>query len=109
MDNSISTEVMQKIDSMIRSTFHGSITLIVQDSRLIQLERNEKVRVTDLKEVRPAAAQPGEAIHSKILASLTGLKFGHVTIIIKGGAIVQIERTEKRRFNEWEGLYGDGI
>lgn len=109
MGVSISATVMKKIESMIQGTFHGSVTLIIQDSRLIQLERIEKVRVVELEEERKAASQPGEGLQPRIAASLRGLKFGHITIIIKGGAVVQIERTEKRRFTEWEGLDGDGI
>lgn len=34
----------------------------------------------------------------RILESLNGLKFGTVQIVVHEGKIVQIERTEKKRF-----------
>lgn len=49
------------------------------------------------------------AIRAKIADSIKGLRYGQVTIIIKNGKVVQIERTEKERFTGVEGRYGDGI
>ncbi|SEP27566.1 YezD family protein [Propionispora vibrioides] len=37
--------VMDQIEKVINSTLHGSVTLIVQDSRIIQIERVEKIRL----------------------------------------------------------------
>jgi len=36
----------------------------------------------------------------RIADSLTGIQFGSVHIVIHDGKIVQIERTEKRRFDQ---------
>ncbi len=30
----------------LKTTSHGSVTLIIQDGRIIQVERNEKVRIS---------------------------------------------------------------
>ncbi len=52
---------------------------------------------------------PRSIIRAKINEAVNGLRFGQVVIVIKGGKITQIERTEKQRFPGLEGLYGDGI
>lgn len=49
------------------------------------------------------------AIRLSVLESLKELKYGQVTIVIKGGKITQIEKTEKQRVVSLQGLYGDGI
>jgi hypothetical protein len=38
-----------------------------------------------------------EAVLAQIRATLEGLRFGSVTIIVQDGVVVQIDRTEKRR------------
>ncbi|MGM9929830.1 MAG: YezD family protein [Bacillus sp. (in: firmicutes)] len=38
-------DVYQKIEGMLQSMKFGSITIIVQDGKIIQLEKNEKVRL----------------------------------------------------------------
>ncbi|WP_276607959.1 YezD family protein [Bacillus sp. BHET2] len=37
--------VLEKIHSMLESMNFGSITIVVQDGKVIQLEKNEKVRI----------------------------------------------------------------
>ncbi len=37
--------VMEKIQSMLETMSFGSITIVVQDGKVIQLEKNEKVRI----------------------------------------------------------------
>ncbi|EGD45860.1 Protein of unknown function DUF2292 [Ruminiclostridium papyrosolvens DSM 2782] len=41
----ISEQDIQKLYDMAKSIRYGSITLVFQDGNLIQLEKNEKVRV----------------------------------------------------------------
>ncbi|WP_397541174.1 MULTISPECIES: YezD family protein [Rossellomorea] len=36
---------MDKITSMLKTMSFGSITIVVQDGKVIQLEKNEKVRI----------------------------------------------------------------
>lgn len=38
-------EVVEKITSMLKTMSFGSITIVVQDGKVIQLEKNEKVRI----------------------------------------------------------------
>nr|WP_172840473.1 YezD family protein [Virgibacillus phasianinus] len=37
--------ITSKINDMLSTMEYGSITLIVQDGKVIQLEKNEKVRI----------------------------------------------------------------
>jgi len=41
----ISIEDIEKLNEMAKSLKYGSITLVFQDGKLIQIEKNEKVRV----------------------------------------------------------------
>jgi hypothetical protein len=52
----------------------------------------------------PAAPQPAESERSHRSAlryveeALRGLQYGTLTIIVQDGVVVQVERTERRRF-----------
>lgn len=89
-DLNIPDEVSDIIDKASEGIGFGSVTLVVQDSRVIQLEKVEKIRLNTTEPVK-------------------GMKYGQVVIVIQKGKIVQIERTEKQRFTGVEGKYGDGI
>jgi len=41
----ISKDDLEKLFEMAKTLKYGSITLVFQDSKLIQIEKNEKVRV----------------------------------------------------------------
>jgi hypothetical protein len=38
-------EIFDRLQEMLNSMKYGSITLIVQDGKIIQMERNEKLRI----------------------------------------------------------------
>ncbi|MGE7765682.1 YezD family protein [Peribacillus sp. NPDC096540] len=38
-------EIFERLQDMLKSMKYGSITLIVQDGKIIQMERNEKLRI----------------------------------------------------------------
>ena len=44
-EKSISKESLIKLLDLVESVKFGSITLIIQDGKVIQLEKNEKVRL----------------------------------------------------------------
>lgn len=46
----------------------------------------------------PDQSSVGDAAQH-VAAALKGLRFGQVTITVQDGVIVQIDRTERRRFN----------
>ncbi|MBC8015147.1 MAG: DUF2292 domain-containing protein, partial [Sporomusaceae bacterium] len=88
---------------------------IYQDSRLVQIERNEKIRPSELNAESHQLSQGLNAnydipaVRARILAAFDKLEYGQVVIVIKEGRIIQIDRTEKQRFSTLVGVYGDGI
>lgn len=110
--NQLDQDVLQVIQTTAASVEHGSLALIVQDSRLIQMDVVNKIRFgaqlsAKLKPVRGKVVQ--QVWQGKIAAALRDMQYGQVTLIIKSGEIVQVERTEKQRFASLQGLYGEGI
>nr|WP_092070406.1 YezD family protein [Dendrosporobacter quercicolus]NSL48235.1 YezD family protein [Dendrosporobacter quercicolus DSM 1736] len=100
------------IEQAIIDVHFGSLTLIVQDARVVQIERTEKILLTAKGGNSTGSKKSAEGlkiVRSKILSEIAGLQYGQVLIKIQDGKIVQLEKTEKRRFPEVEGLYGDGI
>jgi hypothetical protein len=47
----------------------------------------------------PSDGQHGKQLVERILASLEGIHFGSVEIVVHEGQVVQIERKEKLRFD----------
>ena len=43
--NSISDTDLKKIKEFLETIQYGSVTVIVQDGKIIQIEKNEKVRI----------------------------------------------------------------
>ncbi|MCE5284234.1 MAG: YezD family protein [Pelosinus sp.] len=41
----ITSELMDSIEKAIRDISHGSVTLIVQDSCVVQIEKQEKIKL----------------------------------------------------------------
>ena len=109
----LTDETSTLVERLIKETTLGSLTFIVQDSHVIQLERHEKYQFsnrpqkaeakTRLKLVEPR--QPVERIQS----ALAGIQLGQVVVKVQAGRIVQIDRTEKQRLQELMGVGGDGI
>jgi hypothetical protein len=109
----LTPQVVGTLTRLVRETEFGSLIFIIQDSRIVQIERNEKyqfpssikkssnhLRTASVMEVDPL---PG------IKAALAGLHFGQVMVKIQDGRIVQIDRTEKKRIPDLMGLAGEGI
>lgn len=109
MNKYISEEVLGLIEQAIKDINFGSITLVLQDSRIIQLEKLEKIRIGEppAKAAGKIAAQTG--LRARILQSVSGMEYGKVAIQIQAGQIMQVERTEKYRVGKLTGLHGDGI
>lgn len=100
------------IEQAIQDVNFGSLTLIVQDSRVVQIERTEKILVNakgSNSTFGKKSAEGLKIVRAKILSEIAGLQYGQILIKIQDGKIIQLEKTEKRRFPEVEGLYGDGI
>ncbi|MBQ7515068.1 MAG: DUF2292 domain-containing protein [Schwartzia sp.] len=85
----------------------GRIVLTAQDSRLVQVEREERIGGEALFAAngKPGAAGEG-SLPEKIRQSFRDLPYGQVIITLKDGAVRQVERLTRSRFT---GLDGEGI
>ncbi len=45
ISSSISEQDLKKLLDMVEAVHYGSVTLVIQDGKVIQFERNEKVRL----------------------------------------------------------------
>lgn len=109
----ISPPTMAIVVDLVTSINHGTITFTVQDGRLLQLERNDKIRLDAPGKggIGGPSLTPNqvERLQKRLQEELKNLQFGQVILQVKGGVIAQIERTEKQRYSSLEGIYGDGI
>lgn len=111
--NALTTEIGAIVTRLIKETAFGSLVFVVQDARVVQLERNEKYQFSlsaknpaaRLHVVPPLETNPLPGIQ----AALLDLQFGQVVVKIQEGRVIQIDRTEKRRLPDLMGLGGDGI
>jgi len=111
--DAIPQELMNEIISVLQSMTHGNITLTTQNFRLVQIERNEKIRPCDIGgghlEKQSSDKVDYTIICQKIQQQFRGLEYGEIVVVIKAGKIVQVERTEKYRLQSFMGLDGEGI
>lgn len=111
--NPLTAEISATVTHLIKETAFGSLVFIVQDSRIVQLERNEKYQFSTLARGSPIRLQAVKPIVTdplpRIQASLADLQFGQVVVKIQEGRVVQIDRTENKRIPDQVGLGGDGI
>jgi len=111
--DTIPQDLMNEIISVLQSMTHGNITLTTQNFRLVQIERNEKIRPCDIGRV-PVEKHSADKIDytiicQKIQQQFRGLEYGEIVVVMKAGKIVQVERTEKYRLQSFMGLDGEGI
>ena len=109
----LTAEISALVTRLVKEIVFGSLIFVVQDYKIIQIERNEKYQFPiavkkksvpmDLSPI--AYSDPLQGIQS----ALSDLQFGQVVLKIQDGVVVQVERTEKRRFTNLTGLSGDGI
>ncbi len=108
MSKIISEEVLGLIEQAIKDINFGSVTLVLQDSRVIQMEKLEKIRFGE-QLVKGSGKTAATGIKTRVLQSVSGMEYGKVAIQIQAGQIMQVERTEKYRVGKLTGLNGDGI
>jgi hypothetical protein len=99
--------------SLLRRTFHGQITIITQNFRVVQVERKENFNPEELQGADALSLKEDglnfEAVQKRIIGALKGLEFGQVVLVVKKGRLAQIERLRKERYSDLQGVYGDGI
>jgi hypothetical protein len=105
-------ELRQVLEKILAGLYHGTLTLIVQDGKILQIEKAEKIRVCDFALLNQQVHIKNKEINAALRAmknSLQGMSYGQVTMIVKQGKITHLARTEKNRFDGFVGLDGDGI
>ena len=86
----------------------GRIVLSAQDSRLVSVEREERIGGDALFAARSGkeGAAIDDSLPEKIRQSFQDLPYGQVIITLKDGAVRQVERLTRSRFT---GLDCEGI
>jgi len=105
----ISPQAMTYIRQALSEICFGELILVAQDSRLIQIERNEKIRIlqnTPAFERTDIDEKELLFIENNIQKSFKSLDYGQLVIVIKNGKVKQIDRTIRSRFT---GMDGEGI
>lgn len=111
MSKNITEDVLVLIEQAVKEISFGSVTLVLQDSRIIQMDKLEKIRLGEQPAKGAGATKTAvvSSLRTRILQSVSGMEYGKVAIQIQAGQITQVERTEKYRVGKMTGLYGDGI
>lgn len=105
----IPADIMEEILRGIGRMTLGETVLVAQDGVLVQVEFSEKRRVDHWDDALPRAefhTAAWKRLAGRIEREFAKLQFGRLTVVVKQGHVVQLERTEKQRFT---GLDGEGI
>jgi hypothetical protein len=103
---------LEGLINLVKRTYHGQIVLIAQNYRVVQVERKENFNPEDLLDPKlglSGSILKAQALKDKIVQALLGLEFGQVILVFKKGRLTQIERLQKERFSDLQGVAGDGI
>jgi hypothetical protein len=105
--NSIPEEIMAYIIQVLQDICYGEITLIIQDRRIIQIERSEKLHFEQCRlclSKHMFSNSEIEHVKGQITAYFQHLAYGKIVIVVKNTRITGIERTEKQRFKELDNM-----
>lgn len=103
----IPAEVLDFAISELKKIRSGEISFVAQDGYLMQIEINQRRRISDWESEYPAWNEEFYAnISQQIVKEFSTLAYGRLVIKIQKGRVVQIERTVQHRFT---GLDGEGI
>jgi hypothetical protein len=105
--------VLELIEHALHTVQYGVLILTVQDGCVIKMEKTEKYIFSSKNKAGGHAKRDKptgkHSFQAKIYAELQGLKYGQLIIRLEDGQVEQIEKTEKKRLHELEGIHGDGI
>jgi len=108
----LSPQVSEILNSFLSTVQYGQLVLVVQDGMVVKIDKIEKFIISARPNGRASKVETSCKIHPfqmKIINELQSIKFGQLVIRLDKGHVEQLEKTEKRRIHELEGLYGDGI
>ncbi|WP_378953574.1 DUF2292 domain-containing protein [Pelosinus sp. sgz500959] len=107
------SQVFDIIECFLYTVQYGQLILVIQDGIVVKIEKIEKFVISsknrDAKCLKVDKSLKKHPLQTKILTELQSIRYGQLVIRLDNGQVEQIEKTEKRRINELEGLYGDGI
>lgn len=105
--NSIPDEVLKFALAEMQKIFSGEIIFVAQDGYLMQVEINQRRRISDWEEKVPAwSTDLISSVTKQICLEFSKLMYGRLVIKIQRCRVTQIERTVQQRFT---GLDGEGI
>lgn len=107
--NDVSVDILSIIESAVKSVVHGSITLKVQDSRIIQMDKYESVLFGSQMPITLNTPDVSKMLRLRLQEAIKGLEFGSIVISMRDNRITRIDKTEKSRLTDLQGMYGDGI
>lgn len=107
------TQVLEIIDCFLHTTYSGFLIVSVQDGYVVKIEKTEKFIITAKsrqgKYIKFEKNHSNHPLCGRILAELQVIRYGQLVIRLDNGQVDHLEKTEKRRIHEFEGIYGDGI
>lgn len=108
----LASQVYEIIEQFLLNVQYGHLNLMIQDGVVVKIDRVEKFIISLKTKERGSITDKSVRNHPlqvKILTELQSIRYGQLVIHMDSGQVGQIEKTEKRRIGELEGLYGDGI
>lgn len=104
------SQVFDIIETFLFTVQYGQLILVIQDGIVVKIEKFViSAKSRDYKSGNLDKNFKKHPLQTKILTELQSIRYGQLVIRLDKGQVEQIEKTEKRRINELEGLYGDGI
>lgn len=107
------SQVFEIIECFLFTVQYGQLILVIQDGIVVKIEKIEKFVISaksrNSRSTKVDKSLTKHPLQTKILTELQSIRYGQLVIRLDNGQVEQIEKTEKRRINELEGLYGDGI
>ncbi len=106
-------QVLDIITYYLYNVQYGTLMVVIQDGVVIKMEVTEKFVVSaksrDLRLIRVDPPSKPHPLQDKIVTEIQKIMYGQLIIRMDNGQVDQIEKTEKKRAHEIEGLHGDGI
>lgn len=106
-------QVLDIITCFLYNVQYGTLMVVIQDGVVIKIEKLEKFVISaksrDTKSARIDTPAKPHPLQDKIVTEIQKIMYGQLIIRMDNGQVDQIEKTEKKRAHEIEGLNGDGI
>ncbi len=103
----IPEEVLDYALAELKKIRSGEVSFVAQDGYLMQIEINQRRRLSDWDSEFPAWSEELSAsVRKQIARDFSTLAYGRLVVKIQKGRVVQIERTIQHKFT---GLDGEGI